>query len=150
MTPERLWMIAIALRKRGFPRLAKRVKQLNSLLYHNSLATGGNISSDVYLGHHGLGTVIHDNVTVGQGVRIWQHVTLAVRAPAGSPARILIEDGVMIGANAVVITPHERGLRIGRDAQVGAGAVVTRDVPAGATVAGVPAQVVRHTTAVPP
>ncbi|MGH3712933.1 MAG: serine O-acetyltransferase [Micromonosporaceae bacterium] len=144
MGPEKLWLLAIALRKRGFRRLAKLVKQLNSILYHNSLAVGGEVSPDVYLGHHGLGTVVHDNVTVGQGVRIWQNVTLAVRAPAGSPHRIVIEDGVMIGANAVVITPHERSLRIGKGARVGAGAVVIGDVPDGATVVGVPARVVRN------
>lgn len=76
-------------------------------------------------------------------MKLWHNVTLAGRAPAGSPHRIVIEDGVMIGANAVVITPRNRSLHIGAGARVGAGAVVTRDVPAGATVVGVPARVVR-------
>lgn len=47
-----------------------------------------------------------------------------------------IGERAMIGAGAVVLP----GVRIGADARVGANSVVTRDVPAGATVAGVPAR----------
>jgi serine O-acetyltransferase len=140
MTPERLWLLAIALRRRGHPHLAKRVKQLNSALFHNSLATGAEVADDLYLGHHGLGTVVHDLVTIGKAVTIWHNVTLAVRAPSRPDHRITVEDGVMIGTGATVVTPAGRGLRIGRGARVGAGAVVTHDVPPGTTVVGVPAR----------
>jgi serine O-acetyltransferase len=133
MTPERLWLLAIALHRAGRPRLAKVVKQINSFLYHNSLATGAIVSKDVYLGHHGLGTVINDNVTIGQHVKIWHNVTFAVRAPTSPDHRILIEDNVMIGAGAIIITPRSSGLIIGRGARIGAGAIITHDVPAGAT-----------------
>jgi acetyltransferase-like isoleucine patch superfamily enzyme len=53
---------------------------------------------------------------------------------------IAIEDGVWIGSRAVVLP----GVRIGRGAVVAAGAVVTRDVPPNALVAGVPARLVRE------
>jgi serine O-acetyltransferase len=140
MTPERLWLLAIGLRRSGHPRLAKLVKQLNSAIYHNSLGAGAEVAPDVHLGHHGLGTVIHDRVTIRGQVKIWHNVTLAVRATERSDHRIVVEPGVMIGAGATLITPHGRGLRIGRGARVGAGAVVTRDVPDGVTVVGVPAR----------
>jgi acetyltransferase-like isoleucine patch superfamily enzyme len=51
---------------------------------------------------------------------------------------VVIGDDAWLGAHAVVLP----GVRIGEGAVVGAGAVVTRDVPAGAIVAGVPARVI--------
>jgi acetyltransferase-like isoleucine patch superfamily enzyme len=57
-----------------------------------------------------------------------QNVTIAVKPPR-SACEIVIEDDVVIGANAVLMTPNNKGLRIGRGAAIGAGAVVTRDVP---------------------
>lgn len=142
MSPERLWKLSAALRRRGLRRPALWVKKLNSVLYHNSLAPGTTFSPDIRFGHHGFGTMIHANVVIGRRVKIWHNVTLAVRSSTGSPHRIVIEDGVTIGANAVVITSNEGSIHIGRGARIGAGAVVTRDVPAGATVVSVPARVI--------
>lgn len=58
---------------------------------------------------------------------------------------MIVEDDVVIGANAVVI----EGIRIGKGAVVAAGAVVIEDVPAGAVVAGSPARVVKQKDARP-
>ena len=49
---------------------------------------------------------------------------------------VVIEDGVFIGANAVIL----EGIRVGKNAVVGAGAVVTADVPPSAVVVGSPAR----------
>lgn len=60
----------------------------------------------------------------------------------GQPMQVgetIIEDGAWLGAGVIVL----RNVHIGKMAAVGAGAVVTKDVPAGAVVAGVPARVVR-------
>ena len=144
MSPERLWRLSAALRRRGHRRLALLIKKINSAIYHNSLAPGASFSSDIVFGHHGFGTVIHSNVEIGKRVKIWHNVTMAVRAKTDSPHRIIIEDDVTIGANSVIISPAEGDLRIGRGARIGAGAVVAQDVPAGATVVSAPPRVIEH------
>jgi len=144
MSPERLWLASIALRRRGHPRAALWIKKLNSVIYHNSLAPGAVVSPDIRFGHHGFGTMVHSNVVIGERVKIWHNVTIAVRARSGwesEDGRIVIGDDVEIGANAVLISPRDGALHVGRGARIGAGAVVAHDVPAGATVVSVPVRV---------
>jgi serine O-acetyltransferase len=164
-SPERLWLLSIALQTRGHWVLAFWIKQANALLYHNSLAPGASVARDVWLGHNSLGIVVTGNCVIGERVKIWHNVTLSAgrrariaptdaaaavtdasangHAPpqvVGESSRIVIEDGVTIGANAVVIAPRGATLRIGRGARVGAGTVVTGDVPARATIVGAPSR----------
>jgi serine O-acetyltransferase len=147
-SPERLWLLSISLQRHGRWRLAFAVKQLNTILYHNSLSPKATVSSDIALGHYSHGIVVNGNVEIGEHVKIWHNVTLtAGRRPRGGggedrPSRIVIEQGVKLGTNAVVIAPRGQCLRIGRGARVGAGAIVTGDVPARATVVGPPARIV--------
>jgi sugar O-acyltransferase (sialic acid O-acetyltransferase NeuD family) len=78
-------------------------------------------------------SVDHDTV-VGDGSHI---------APGAHIAgEVIVENGVFIGIGAVVL-PR---IRIGQYATVGAGAVVTKDVPSGVTVAGNPAKIIRKKT----
>ncbi len=164
LSPERLWLLSIALHKRGHWVLAFWVKQVNTLLYHNSLAPGASVSRDILLGHNSIGIVVTGNCEIGERVKIWQNVTLSAGRPArassqapathadrgpsaqgvqtspGPRSRIVVENGVTFGANAVVIAPRGCTLRIGRGARVGAGTVVTGDVPAKATIVGAPSR----------
>ena len=95
----------------------------------------------------------HGGVKIGNGVRIAAHTVVipANHTPGRreqgpcdsrlSPrAASSIGDNVWIGAGARILD----GVQIGANAVVGAGSVVTRSVPAGATVAGVPARVIRQ------
>ena len=77
---------------------------------------------------HPLGIVIHSGTQLGDDVVIGHQVTLGGRDLTSAAPRI--EDGVYIGAGAKILG----GVRIGRGATVGANAVITKDVPAGATV----------------
>lgn len=134
--PERLWLLSIALRKRGHPRLALMVKRVNALIFHNSLPIHATVSPDVKFGHHGFGNIIHESVVIGRRVKIWHHVTLAVRGLPGVRNQIVLEDDVQIGTGCVVLTDRGQSIRIGRGARIGAGTVVTDDVPPGVTVVG--------------
>jgi serine O-acetyltransferase len=148
-SPEKLWLTSIALQRHGHWMLAFAVKQLNTILYHNSLAPEASVSPDIALGHYSHGVVVARNVEIGRRVKIWHNVTLTAGRPArrggttppGPLSRIIVEDGVKIGTNAVIIAPRGRSLRIGRGARIGAGATVTEDVPSGATVVSQPVRV---------
>lgn len=104
------------------------------------------IGRDVQIGN---GVKIQNNVSVYAGVRIEDHVFLGpscvftnVLQPRAfieqkeGFGETVVERGATIGANATIVCGH----RIGRFAMVGAGAVVTRDVPAYALVVGTPAR----------
>ncbi len=135
---RRLWLLSVALHNAGHPRLGRLVKNVNTILYHNSLPSQVLLSPDVKLGHHGIGTVVHPKVVIGRNVKIFQNVTMAVRPPTG-PGQIVIEDNAVVGANAVIMTPSNRSVRIGFGARVGAGSVVTHDVPAQMNAMSAPA-----------
>ena len=88
---------------------------------HTFVCDGVEIGNDVFVGHN----VVFINDRHPRTAAEW---TLE---------RTIVEDGAAIGSGAVILC----GVRIGANALVGAGAVVTSDVPAGTTVAGVPARV---------
>ena len=86
-----------------------------------------------------MGAVLGGRATVGRNCHVGAGAVLAGVIEPASATPVIVEDNVMIGANAVVI----EGCRIGENAVVAAGAVVVSDVPAGAVVAGCPARVIK-------
>ena len=87
-----------------------------------------------------MGAVLGGRATVGKHCHIGAGAVLAGVIEPASATPVIVEDDVLIGANAVVI----EGVRIGRGAVVAAGAVVISDVEPDTVVAGIPARVIKR------
>ncbi|MDR1028211.1 MAG: 2,3,4,5-tetrahydropyridine-2,6-dicarboxylate N-acetyltransferase [Clostridiales Family XIII bacterium] len=87
-----------------------------------------------------MGAILGGRATVGKNCHVGAGAVLAgvIEPPSAKP--VIVEDNVLIGANAVVL----EGVRIGRRAVVAAGAVVIDDVPENAVVAGIPAAIIKN------
>ncbi|MBQ3215417.1 MAG: 2,3,4,5-tetrahydropyridine-2,6-dicarboxylate N-acetyltransferase [Oscillospiraceae bacterium] len=86
-----------------------------------------------------MGAVLGGRATVGNNCHVGAGAVLAGVVEPASATPVIVEDNVLIGANAVVI----EGCRIGENAVVAAGAIVVSDVPANAVVAGCPAKIIK-------
>jgi len=131
-----------------------RVWQYVVILSGAVIGRDGNICSHCFIENQ---VVVGDRVTVKCGVQLWDGVTLEDDVFVGPNATFtndreprsrnagatllptLVKKGASIGANATILP----GLTIGEGAMVGAGAVVTKDVPPRTLVVGNPARVVR-------
>lgn len=87
-----------------------------------------------------MGAVLGGRATVGNNCHIGAGAVLAGVIEPASATPVIVEDNVLVGANAVII----EGVHVGHDAVVAAGAVVVEDVPAGMVVAGCPARVIKE------
>jgi acetyltransferase-like isoleucine patch superfamily enzyme len=109
------------------------------------------VGSRTVFGHH-VTVGVRDSVRIGSNCLIGEMVSIRdhdhgfhgrdvpMRQQEPLIAQVEIEDDVWIGSKATIT----RGVHIGRGAIVGANAVVTHDVPAGAIVGGIPARMIRQ------
>ncbi|MFY7880419.1 MAG: acyltransferase [Lacibacter sp.] len=94
------------------------------------------------------GVHIEDNVFIGHGVMFTNDLFPRATNPDGSPQtdtdwnliETFVKKGASIGSNATILC----GITIGENALIGAGAVVTRDVPPNTLVAGTPARAIKE------
>lgn len=129
-----LHRMAQRLNRAGVPMAPRVLRKLIQFLYGSYIGTEAEIGAGTELAYGGLGIVIHPAARIGRNVLVGPHVTVGGRSLSrGAP---VIEDDVKIGAGACLLGD----IRIGQGALIGANAVVTRDVPANAVVAGVPAR----------
>jgi serine O-acetyltransferase len=113
------------------------------LSYVGRILTGIEIHPGARIGRrffidHGLGVVIGETAEIGDDVTLYQGVTLGGTSLQRGKRHPTLADGVIVGAGAKVLG----GFTVGAGARVGANAVVLAEVPAGATVVGIPARAI--------
>jgi serine O-acetyltransferase len=133
-----LYRAARKARELGLPLVPALFQRAIYLLHHAVVPPEAEIGEGTVFGYGGLGVVIHGAAKIGRHCLISQQVTIGGRS--GLEGVPVIGDYVRIGAGAKILGR----LRIEDFAVIGANAVVTKDVPRGAVMAGVPARELRR------
>lgn len=112
------------------------------LIYHHlsskygiQISTNTNIGSGLYIGH-GCGIIINPTAKIGKNVSLSQFLTIGSKK--GKAATI--EDNVYIGPSVCLV----EDVIIGHDSQIGAGSVVTKNIPPFSVAVGIPAKVIKR------
>lgn len=124
--------------KHGLRLLARMHSQFWRFWTNIEIHPGAEIASGVFI-DHGAGLVIGETAVVEKGAMLYHGVTLGGTGKDVGKRHPTVREGALISAHSQLIGPIE----IGKNAKVGAGAVVLSDVPEDVTVVGVPAKVVR-------
>ena len=118
--------------------LGRLTSQLGRFLTGIEIHPAAKIGCCVFI-DHGMGVVIGETAEVGDGCTIYQGVTLGgTSLYRGEKRHPTLGEGVVVGAGAKVLG----GFLVGAGARIGSNAVVVKEVPAGATVVGIPGRIV--------
>jgi len=117
--------------------LARAVSNLGRFLTGIEIHPGAKIGRRFFI-DHGMGVVIGETAEIGDDVMLYQGVTLGGTSWDKGKRHPTLEAGVVVGAGAKVLGPFT----VGAGARIGSNAVVTRAVPAGATVVGIPGRII--------
>ena len=121
----------------GLKWLARTLSTLTRWFTGIEIHPGATIGRRFFI-DHGMGVVIGETTVIGDDVTLYQGVTLGGTSWNKGKRHPTIGDGVVVGAGAKILGPFE----VGAGAKVGSNSVVTKAVPAGATVVGIPGRVI--------
>lgn len=137
------WRVANWLWWRDRTDLALLLQSASSEQLAVSIHPSASVGTSVFL-DHATGIVVGALVSIGDDVTIYQNVTIG-RKPDDPSRAPRIGRGVFISSGVTILGD----VSIGEDAKIGAGSVVTDDVPAGCTAVGVPARLTNCPEPVP-
>jgi serine O-acetyltransferase len=123
--------------QRGFRWLGRFTAHCGRWLTGIEIHPGAQIGRRFFI-DHGMGVVIGETAIIGDDCTLYHSVTLGGTSWKKGKRHPTLQNGVVIGAGAKVLGPIE----IGAGARVGSNSVVLKNVPAGATVVGIPAHLV--------
>ena len=123
---------------RGLRWLGRFTSHVGRWLTGIEIHPGARIGSCVFI-DHGMGVVIGETAEIGDGCTIYQGVTLGgTSLYRGAKRHPTLGAGVVVGAGAKILG----GFTVGDGARIGSNAVVVKEVPAGATIVGIPGKIV--------
>jgi serine O-acetyltransferase len=122
---------------REFRWLGRFVSHLARFLTGIEIHPGVTIGRRFFI-DHGMGVVIGETAVIGDDVTLYHGVTLGGTSWNKGKRHPTLEDGVVVGAGAMVLGP----VTVGANAKVGSNAVVVKNVPPGTTAVGNPAHVI--------
>jgi len=132
----RIWQFSVVFHE---AKVGKNCNICAHTLIENDVVLGNNVTvkSGVFLWD---GIVIEDNVFLGPNATFTNDLRPRSKQYPDSFLKTVVKQGASIGANATILP----GIVIGKNSMVGAGAVVTKDVPDHSVVVGNPAKVIRY------
>ncbi|GEK89537.1 serine O-acetyltransferase [Alkalibacterium putridalgicola] len=132
------YRIAHFLHQKNLKLIARMVSSFSRWVTGVEIHPGAQIGRCFFI-DHGMGIVIGETAVIGNDVKVFHGVTLGGRGDESGKRHPTIEDGVMLSAHVQVIG----NVTVGKNAKIGAGAVVLSDIPEGVTAVGIPAKVVK-------
>lgn len=121
----------------GFRWLARTISTFARWLTGIEIHPGATIGRRFFI-DHGMGVVVGETTVISDDVTLYQGVTLGGTSWHHGKRHPTLGEGVVVGAGAKILGPFT----IGSHAKVGSNAVVTKEVPEGATVVGIPGRIV--------
>ena len=131
-----------------FHLVARMISQFSRFLTGIEIHPKANIGKNLFI-DHGMGVVIGETSEIGDNVTIYHMATLGGISPSinSNEQRNIkrhptLKDNVVVGSGAQILGP----VTVGKNAKIGANAVVTKDVPENAVMVGIPAKNVGETS----